>query len=161
MNSRAGRREAGARMSRTAAAIVAVLTLSLAAAASACGHAVVRPAAAGSPGGAAGSPGVGRPQPRPLVLPANSAVTTPVQRRILGSLVSGGFAGGSTGVCVYDLSTGRLLFARHGATPLRPASNEKLLTSATALARWGPTHRFDTDLYDVGNRRPVAVVRAK
>jgi len=82
-----------------------------------------------------------------------------LQRRILRSLLSGGFAGAGTGVCVYDLSTGRVLFARHGATPLRPASNEKLLTSATALARWGPTHRFDTDLYDVGSLSPDGVFR--
>jgi D-alanyl-D-alanine carboxypeptidase/D-alanyl-D-alanine-endopeptidase (penicillin-binding protein 4) len=99
------------------------------------------------------------PHPSPLALPADSLITTALQRRIFTDLRAGGFLGASTGVCIYDLSTGTLLFARHSATPLRPASNEKLLTSATALARWGPTHCFTTDLYEDGALAPDGVFR--
>ena len=96
---------------------------------------------------------------RPLALAANTLVTTTLQRRILAALQTAGFAGAGSAVCIYDLSSDRLLLARDSATLLRPASNEKLLTSATALARWGPAHRFTTDLYGVGNLAPNGAFR--
>ena len=99
------------------------------------------------------------PNPRPLALPPDSLVTTTLQRHLLTVLATNGFLGAGTALCVYDLSTGTLIFARHSATSLRPASNEKLLTSATALARWGPTHRFATDLYEDGSLEPDGVFR--
>ena len=99
------------------------------------------------------------PNPRPLALPPNSLVTTPLQRHVLAVLRTNGSLGAGTALCVYDLSTGTLVFARHSATPLRPASNEKLLTSATALARWGPTYRFATDLYEDGSLASDGVFR--
>ena len=99
------------------------------------------------------------PNPRPLALPPDSLVTTTLQRHLLAVLGTNGFLGAGTALCVYDLSTGTLIFARHSDTSLRPASNEKLLTSATALARWGPTHRFATDLYENGSLAPDGVFR--
>ena len=86
-------------------------------------------------------------------------MTTALQRHLYTVLAANGFLGAGAALCVYDVSTGTLVFARHGATPLRPASNEKLLTSATALARWGPTHRFATDLYEDGSLEPDGVFR--
>ena len=99
------------------------------------------------------------PRPRPLALPSDSRVTTALQRHLLAVLGTTGFLGAGNSLCVYDLSTGTLLFARHSAASLRPASNEKLLTSATVLARWGPTHRFRTDLYKDGSLAPDGVFR--
>ena len=45
---------------------------------------------------------------------------------------------------------GKPLYDRHIETRLRPASNEKLVTSATALAKWGAAHRFKTELLTTG-----------
>jgi D-alanyl-D-alanine carboxypeptidase len=42
---------------------------------------------------------------------------------------------------------GRPVYARNQHTLLVPASNMKLVTSTTALFRWGPDHRFKTELY--------------
>jgi len=83
-----------------------------------------------------------------LAVPATAAAT--LQTRITTILAAHGFAGGASGTRVYDLSTHRLLYSRHPGTTLAPASNEKLVTSATALARWGADHRFTTQLYTTG-----------
>jgi len=52
-----------------------------------------------------------------------------------------------TGVLVVDLDTGKEVFARNADELLNPASNMKLLTTAAALSRLGPSFRFDTELY--------------
>ncbi len=52
-----------------------------------------------------------------------------------------------TGAVVWNLDTAQQLYADDGTTPLAPASNLKLVTSAAALLNWGPEHRFPTDLY--------------
>jgi D-alanyl-D-alanine carboxypeptidase/D-alanyl-D-alanine-endopeptidase (penicillin-binding protein 4) len=80
-----------------------------------------------------------------LVVPPIAAAT--VQSKITSILASHGLAGGGTAVRVFDLDARRAVFARNVNTPLRPASNMKLITSATALARWGPEHTFKTELY--------------
>jgi D-alanyl-D-alanine carboxypeptidase/D-alanyl-D-alanine-endopeptidase (penicillin-binding protein 4) len=105
------------------------------------------------------SAAAGSSSPSPLALPANSPVTTSLQRRLLAVLGANGLLGADSAACVYDLSGGRLVFARHSTTPLRPASNEKLLTSATALALWGPTYRFATDLCEDGSLAADGVFR--
>ena len=46
--------------------------------------------------------------------------------------------GAASGVYVRDLGTGRTLFSRNGDRARAPASNEKLLTTSTALLRFGP-----------------------
>jgi serine-type D-Ala-D-Ala carboxypeptidase/endopeptidase (penicillin-binding protein 4) len=56
-------------------------------------------------------------------------------------------AGSGTGVCVWNLDAAQLLYARGATTRLAPASNLKLITSASALLNWGPDHRIPTDLY--------------
>src|SRR5436190_15173384 len=38
-------------------------------------------------------------------------------------------------------------YERHATNFLTPASNTKLYTTATAFARLGPSHRFETDIY--------------
>ena len=82
-------------------------------------------------------------------LPAQAAAAS-LQSRLTSALAAHGFAGAATGVRVYDLSAGRLLYSRHAATRLVPASNEKLATTSTALGRWGAAFRFKTELYATG-----------
>ena len=47
-------------------------------------------------------------------------------------------------VLVVGRRSGRTVFARDPGRPLVPASNQKLLTAAAALAHFGPAHRFET-----------------
>lgn len=56
------------------------------------------------------------------------------------------FTHSSVGVAIADASTGRLLAHHQGGKSLIPASNLKLLTTATALAVLGPDYRFETQI---------------
>ncbi len=51
---------------------------------------------------------------------------------------------GTTGLYVVDAQTGRELFAVHPDDPLNPASNVKLISTATALDLLGPDYRYRT-----------------
>ncbi len=55
---------------------------------------------------------------------------------------------------VVDRETGGELFARNPDRALVPASNLKVLTGIAALAAFGPTHRFSTEV--LSNREPGA-----
>ncbi len=88
-----------------------------------------------------------------LATPAVASAT--IQTRITSILNAYHLAGSSTGVRVFDLDAGRAVYARNLKARLRPASNMKLVTSATALARWGPDYVFKTELY-VGRGGPDA-----
>ena len=55
-------------------------------------------------------------------------------------------AGSRSGVFVRDLRTGATLYSARAATPRIPASVEKLLTTSTALRRFGPQGRLTTDV---------------
>lgn len=52
--------------------------------------------------------------------------------------------GARVGVVVEELATGKRLLAREPVAALVPASNQKVLIAAAALAQWGPAHRFET-----------------
>ena len=52
--------------------------------------------------------------------------------------------GSRAGAYVVDLGTGRVVYSRHANRRLAPASNEKLLTTASALVRLGPETTLDT-----------------
>ncbi len=54
------------------------------------------------------------------------------------------------GVAVLDLATGAALYERDAGRPLVLASNQKLVTTAAALARLGPEYRFETALARAG-----------
>lgn len=59
------------------------------------------------------------------------------------------FTHSSVGVAIADAESGRMLVHHWGGKSLIPASNLKLLTTATALAILGPEYRFDTQIaYD-------------
>ncbi len=54
------------------------------------------------------------------------------------------------GIKVVSLDTGKVLFEENAAKLLRPASNMKLYTVATALDRLSPDFRFTTSVYATG-----------
>lgn len=54
--------------------------------------------------------------------------------------------GSSSGAYVRDLVTGRTLYSRKADATRAPASNEKLLTTSTALLRFGPDAQLRTTL---------------
>jgi D-alanyl-D-alanine carboxypeptidase/D-alanyl-D-alanine-endopeptidase (penicillin-binding protein 4) len=56
-------------------------------------------------------------------------------------------AGSDTGVYMWDFDAARQVLASHADTRLAPASTMKLVTTSSALGRWGPEHRFKTELY--------------
>lgn len=64
------------------------------------------------------------------------------------------FDNASWGVMVQSLSTGEILFRRNADRLFMPASNQKLVTAAVALARLGPERRFATRLAARGTLRP-------
>ncbi len=55
-------------------------------------------------------------------------------------------AGSRSGVFVRDLRTGATLYSARASTPRIPASVQKLLTTSTALRRFGPQARLTTDV---------------
>jgi D-alanyl-D-alanine carboxypeptidase/D-alanyl-D-alanine-endopeptidase (penicillin-binding protein 4) len=82
-----------------------------------------------------------------VLLAAPPVASATIQTRITSILNVYHLAGQGTGVRVFDLGAGRAVYARNTTARLRPASNMKLVTSAAALARWGPYHVFKTELY--------------
>ena len=54
------------------------------------------------------------------------------------------------GVYAIDLSTGRTLFSHNAQRKFIPASNQKILVTATAMSLFGPDHRFETDVRVTG-----------
>jgi D-alanyl-D-alanine carboxypeptidase/D-alanyl-D-alanine-endopeptidase (penicillin-binding protein 4) len=55
------------------------------------------------------------------------------------------------GIAAVDLRSGQTILDIDAATPLIPASNQKLLTSAFALARLGKDFQFTTTVFRLGN----------
>jgi D-alanyl-D-alanine carboxypeptidase/D-alanyl-D-alanine-endopeptidase (penicillin-binding protein 4) len=55
--------------------------------------------------------------------------------------------GGTLGAVVFDLNTSREWVAIGAEQALNPASNQKLVTAAAALAELGPSYRYRTSLY--------------
>jgi D-alanyl-D-alanine carboxypeptidase/D-alanyl-D-alanine-endopeptidase (penicillin-binding protein 4) len=55
--------------------------------------------------------------------------------------------GGTSSAIVLEIETGRVLAQSDALLELNPASNAKVLTAATALARLGVDHRFTSGIY--------------
>lgn len=55
------------------------------------------------------------------------------------------------GVTVVDVASGKVLYAHNPDLGLNPASNAKLVTTATALAKLGPEYRYATRFYADAN----------
>lgn len=54
------------------------------------------------------------------------------------------------GLCIYDLQDQRLLYAQNVHQRMRPASNQKLVTSIAALHTLGAHYQFTTPIYVTG-----------
>ncbi|WP_246941574.1 D-alanyl-D-alanine carboxypeptidase/D-alanyl-D-alanine-endopeptidase [Bacillus pinisoli] len=61
-------------------------------------------------------------------------------------LTDSSILGGIVGVSIRDSATGKILYEHNGSTRLRPASNLKLITAASALSVLGKDHTFDTEM---------------
>jgi len=75
---------------------------------------------------------------RARILGLQEALTRIVHGSVLGRL--------RVGMRVLDLATGHVLFSQRGSVLMDPASNQKVLATATALLRLGSTWRFRTEL---------------
>jgi len=104
-------------------------------------------AGAAIPASPAPAPAPGVPSPGssvPVVVPAgDTAVTAAVAA--LGAWAASAHA--HLGTAVLDVGTGSVLAAAHEHELVNPASNTKVLTTATVLDRMGPDYRFTTGLF--------------
>ncbi len=71
----------------------------------------------------------------------------PLSARLDSLLDAPELANAIVGICVHSLKTADTLYEKNAHTLLVPASNLKLLTTATALRTLGPDYRFTTRLY--------------
>lgn len=74
---------------------------------------------------------------------APAATAASLGARLDAAVASSGVSPG-TSVYVWDQQTRDVLYARGASRSVTPASTIKLMTSAAALARFGPDHRFRT-----------------
>lgn len=65
------------------------------------------------------------------------------------------------GISIVDLSTGQSLYERDADAALNPASNAKLVTTAAALTRLGPEHRYVTQVWVEASGIEAGVVAGK
>ncbi|MBK5218831.1 MAG: D-alanyl-D-alanine carboxypeptidase [Thermoleophilia bacterium] len=82
------------------------------------------------------------------LLLASSAHAGPACDRMKSLLTTGG--GGASGLLVVDAESGRTLCASAAERPLPLASNTKLFTTATAIAKLGPEYRIATKVFRDG-----------
>ncbi|HSK63224.1 MAG TPA: D-alanyl-D-alanine carboxypeptidase/D-alanyl-D-alanine-endopeptidase, partial [Pyrinomonadaceae bacterium] len=92
-----------------------------------------------------------------LCLPLSALAQAPktlseLQTRISAILAKPELAPATIGVKVTSLDSGRVLFEENAIKLLRPASNMKIYTVATALDRLTPDYRFITSVF--ANARP-------
>ncbi len=77
-----------------------------------------------------------------------SALVQRIERLITATPLQGKDV--TVAVYVVDAATGKVLVNRHGEKPLKPASCNKLLTTAAGLTLLGPAFTFHTSLYADG-----------
>ena len=83
-----------------------------------------------------------RPAPTAWTSPRGSAELA----NDLGSMINNRVRGGNFGVMVVSLTRGDTLYAHNAGEMMQPASTMKLFSTAAALDRFGPEHRFSTDV---------------
>jgi D-alanyl-D-alanine carboxypeptidase/D-alanyl-D-alanine-endopeptidase (penicillin-binding protein 4) len=79
--------------------------------------------------------------------PPRAGASPAALSQTLSALVTRAGLGQRVGVSVSDARTGDVIFAHQADTALNPASNEKLVTAATALRMLGPDFRMLTGVY--------------
>ena len=109
------------------------------------------------------------PAPTPTASPAPAPAAKPVvaapktlaelQSRISEVLAKPELAPALVGIKVVSLDTGRILFEENAAKLLRPASNMKIYTVATALDRLTPDYRFSTSIFAATRPDSNGVIR--
>lgn len=94
--------------------------------------------------------------PAPDHAPRPPAADSPAAFRAAADSALGDprWAGASWGALVVDARTGDTLYARDAGKLFLPASNQKLVTGAVALARLGPDYRWRTLLAAAGRPGP-------
>ncbi|MDW0109836.1 D-alanyl-D-alanine carboxypeptidase/D-alanyl-D-alanine endopeptidase [Sporosarcina aquimarina] len=83
--------------------------------------------------------------------PANATVTLSKKLDVL--LADPKLKGGITGVSIRNADTGKQIYSNMGDIRLRPASNMKLLTGASALDVLGTDYQFQTEVAATGKKR--------
>ncbi len=81
-----------------------------------------------------------------IPLLAWSARGAPSAEALDRALGAEGLRHAALSVRVVDRRSGAVVYARSPERLLIPASNQKLLTAIAALATWGPSHRFATEI---------------
>ena len=87
-----------------------------------------------------------------LAAPAGAA-KQPLMLRLARALVVPHVSQARTAALVFDLETGRTVFAEHEGRSLVPASNEKLAVTYAALVGLGGAYRIETDVLGRGRRQ--------
>ncbi len=91
---------------------------------------------------------------RTAAAPVTAAGTAALQQHMAHEL---DLAGTRSGAYVYDMTTGKPLFAERATRRHPPASVEKLYTAIATLERMGPTARLETTVLGVGHLAPGGV----
>ena len=95
-----------------------------------------------------------------LAMPHALAAIEAETVKIIGqALADPALAHGMAGVAIRSIRDGRTIYSQHDDLVFVPASNFKLLVSATALDRLGPDYRFKTELYTQGERTPDGTLK--
>ena len=81
-----------------------------------------------------------------VVLAAVTPPTPPLENRIDDLLQRWQVDQAFWGIAIYDVDAERMLYSRNAEQSFLPASNQKIITSATALDILGSTHRYETSL---------------
>lgn len=76
--------------------------------------------------------------------------------RDIDKLLRGPLRNATTGLYVTDARTGEALFSVNADDPLNPASNVKMISTATALELLGPTFRYPTRVLGAADKGVVA-----
>ena len=84
---------------------------------------------------------------QPVAQPKAAKTLIDLQSRIAEVLRRTELSSAMVGIKVVSLESGRVLFEENATKLLRPASNMKLYTVATALDRLSPDYRFTTSVY--------------
>jgi D-alanyl-D-alanine carboxypeptidase/D-alanyl-D-alanine-endopeptidase (penicillin-binding protein 4) len=80
-------------------------------------------------------------------LPAAAHAADPLTSALDGVLAGRALHGAKIGALVVSRDDGRVLYARNPDASFVPASNQKVLTAAAALATFGPTHSFPIEVF--------------
>ncbi|GAK54241.1 D-alanyl-D-alanine carboxypeptidase/D-alanyl-D-alanine-endopeptidase [Candidatus Moduliflexus flocculans] len=83
----------------------------------------------------------------------NTSSLRQLQNKIDNLLRSSALKNAAVGVQIVSLNTGEVVYERNPDLGLNPASNTKLITSATALVRLSPEYRYQTRVYADGGIR--------